>query len=91
MSIRLCCVFHFVSFQTKHGFDIGIGPVSFNLTSLDKDTPLVRDGFRQVPFFFSIRCGDKSASELGIIRKAKKKTKIRLTLTINCLTKAYEN
>ena len=36
ISIRLCCVF-----QTKHGFNIGIGPVSFNLTSLDKDTPLV--------------------------------------------------
>ena len=31
----------FVSFQTTHGFDIGIGPVSFHLTSLEKDTPLV--------------------------------------------------
>ena len=91
MSIHLCCVFHFVSFQTKHRFDIRIGPVRFNLTSLDKDTPLVRVGFRQVPFFFPIRCGNKSASELGIIQKTKKKTKIRLMLTINCLTKAYEN
>ena len=53
ISIRLCCVFHFVSFQTKHGFDIGIGPVSFNLTSLDKDTPHIRVGFGQVPFFFN--------------------------------------
>ena len=52
MSSRLCCVFHFVSFQIKHGFDIRIGLVSFNLTSLDKDTPLVRVGFRQVPIFF---------------------------------------
>ena len=40
--------FRFVSFQTKHGFDVGIGPVSFNLTSLDKETPLVQVGFRQV-------------------------------------------
>ena len=76
----------FGSFQTKHGFDIRIGPVS--LTSLDKDTPLVRVGFRQVPFFFNC---NKSASELGIIQKTKKKTKIRLTLMTNCLTKAYEN
>ena len=67
-------MFHFVSFQTKHGFDIGIGPVSFNLTSLDKDTTFVWVGFRQVPFFFSIRCGSKSASELGLIRKTKNKT-----------------
>ena len=90
MSIRLCCVFYFVSFQTKHGFDIRTGPVSFNLTSLEKDTPLVQVGFRKVPFF-SIRCSNKSASELGIIQKTKKKTKIKLMLTINCLTKAYEN
>ena len=71
-------MFHFVLFQTKHRFDIGIGPVSFNLTSLDKDTPL-------------IRCGSKSASELGLIQKTKNKTKIRLTLMINCPTKANEN
>ena len=41
MSIHLCCVFHLVSFQTTHGFDIRIGPVSFNLTSYEKDTPLL--------------------------------------------------
>ena len=80
----------FRSSQTKHEFDIGIGPVSFTLTSLGKDTPLVRVGFRHVPFFFSIRWGSKSASEPGLIRKTKKQTEIRLTLTINCLTKAYE-
>ena len=77
---------HFVSFQTKQGFYIGVGPVSFNLTSLKKDHllfELVSDRYH-----FSIRYGSKSTSELGLIRKTKNKTKIRLMLTINCLTKA---
>ena len=86
ISIRLCCIFHFISFQTKHGFDIGIGPVSFNLAALDKDTPLVWVGFRQVPFFFQF----DAAVNQHLNWKTKKKTKIRLMLTINCLTKAYE-
>ena len=40
-------VFHFVSLQAKHGFDIRIGPVSFNSPALDKDMSLIWVGFRQ--------------------------------------------
>ena len=40
-------MFHFILLQTKRGFDILIGPV--NSPALDKDTPLIRVGFRQVP------------------------------------------